>query len=439
MIKRSFYLLWGTQTVSNIADIIYLMGLISFVFGTTQSLIFTSFVPLFRMSSKILSGLIAPIVISRYKLTRILFVSQLGQFILFTGMLSYLWLVPTNRSYVIIFLIVFGMSFLDGWSNPARNALVPRLASEEGLMRANGLISVSDQVVKCGGWALSGVVVAVLGPLPTLTIASVCYGIAMVFTAFIRDTTADGRKSRIHDKSIKQLPTTDGSTNESESAIHKESRWSNLTEGWVLLGRNRRLRSLAMIDVFDTLGGTAWISVFLLAFIQQILHRDESWWGIMNGLFFAGSIIGGLFVVTLVKKLQKRSYLIMLLGLSIYVMLTVLFAFTTQPLVALILLTLSGFPVQVAGVIRHTLIQESVDPIQLPKVFAAWDVIVNLTFMTSMVVLAWFAEKFGMIDLYLLAALLTTISVVIAVFYRKVFKETEVIQPDPIGLSNQIS
>lgn len=438
MIKRSFYLLWGTQTVSNTADIIYLMGLISFVFGSTQSLIFTSFVPLFRMSSKILSGLMAPLVISRYKLTRILFVSQVGQFILFTSMLCYLWLVPANRSYVIIFLIVFGMSFLDGWTNPARNALVPRLASEEGLMRANGLISVSDQVVRCGGWALSGVIVAILGPLPTLTIASVCYGVAMVLTAFIRDTTAEGRKSSIHRKSMKQVPT-DGSAIVSESSLHKESRWSNLTEGWILLGRNRRLRSLAIIDVFDTLGGTAWISVFLLAFIQQVLHRDESWWGIMNGSFFAGSIVGGLFVVTLVKKLQKRSYLIMLLGLSVYVLLTVLFAFTTEPLVALILLTLSGFPVQVAGVIRHTLIQESVDSTQLPKVFAAWDVVVNLTFMSSMVVLAWFADTFGMVNLYLLAALLTTISIVIGVVYRKAFKVTEVVQQDPIGLSNQVS
>lgn len=64
---------------------------------------------------------------------------------------------------MIVFALVTAMSFLDGWTTPARNALIPRLASGEGLMRANSLVSVSDQTVQLAGWGLSGVLVAMLG------------------------------------------------------------------------------------------------------------------------------------------------------------------------------------------------------------------------------------------------------------------------------------
>ncbi|WP_197261959.1 hypothetical protein [Brevibacillus laterosporus] len=100
-------------------------------------------------------------------------------------------------------------------------------------------------------------------------------------------------------------------------------------------------------------GDTAWIGVFVLAFVKQVLNRDESWLGLMNGSFFSGSIVGGLLVVALVKRLQKRSFLFMLLGFTVYILL--------------------------AG---------------------------------------WFADQFGMTNLYLFAAFLTSIAVVVGFFNR---------------------
>ncbi|MNO92315.1 Major Facilitator Superfamily protein [compost metagenome] len=301
-------------------------------------------------------------------------------------------------------------------------------------MRANGFISVSDQVVRCGGWALSGVTVAFIGSLSTLTVASCCYFIAILFTLFIRDPIAESNKDGIPSRNAAQEIGMIGEKEKSETSTKKESRWSLLSEGWIILGRNQRLRSLTIIDAVDTLGGTAWISVFLLAFVQEVLNRDESWWGIMNGAFFAGSIAGGLLVVTFVSRLQKRSYLNMLLALIVYVILTVLFAVSTNAMIALLILALSGLPVQVASVIRRTLIQQSVDAMHLPKVLAAMDVIVNLTFAISLLILAWFADGFGMVNLYLLAAALTTIAVVIGLLFRRSFIETEVIEP--VGISH---
>jgi MFS family permease len=415
LIRRSFYYLWGSQTISNVADIIYMLSVVVLVFSLSNSLMMTIFIPLFRLSSQVLSGLVAPIVLSRFRLTRILLFSQFGQFVIFTLLLFYLWNVPEQRSFLFIFMMVFGMSFLDGWTNPARNALVPRLATGDGLMRANGMVAVGDQVVKCAGWALSGIVVAWLGSLNTLVIASCCYFVAVTVTSFIRDPLDQGELS------------SESSTSAAEAAKGKEkgSHWKELGEGWQIIWHNRRIRSLMIVDSVDTIGGTAWLGVFILAYVTQVLHRDASWWGFMNASFFSGTILGGLLVVGLVKRLQKNSFLYMLGALLVYVLITVVFALNTIPVAALVLFAVSGLPVQMAGIIRHTLLQTSAPAAQLPKVMAGIDVLTNLAFGLSLLFLGWYADRFGMVQVYLLAAAMTTIAVLIGWFYRRDFQGNE--------------
>lgn len=415
MIKRSFYYLWGSQTISNIADIIYILSITVLVFSSSNSLLQTILIPLFRLSAQIVSGLVAPVILSRFRLTRILLFSQLGQFTIFTLLLLYLWIVPGQGAFLFIFIMVFGMSFLDGWTNPARNALVPRLATGEGLMRANGLVAVSDQVVKCAGWALSGIIVAWIGSLNTLLIASCCYILAAIVTSFIRDPL-DQPESGSDSPISPARPAAD----EPEG-----SHWKELGEGWRIIWHNRRIRSLMIVDSIDTIGGTSWLGAFILAYVTQVLHKDASWWGFMNGSFFSGTILGGLLVVGLVKRLQKNSYLYMLGALFVYVLITVVFALNTIPVAALVLFAVSGLPVQMAGIIRRTLLQTSAPAAQLPKVMAGIDVLTNLAFGLSLLFLGWYADRFGMVQVYLLAAAMTTIAVLVGWFYRRDFQDNE--------------
>ncbi|AJE51538.1 MFS transporter [Paenibacillus polymyxa] len=416
MIRRSFYYLWGSQTISNAADIIYMLSVVVLVFSSSNSLMTTILIPLFRLSAQVISGLVAPIVLGRFRLTQVLLFSQFGQFIIFTLLLLYLWIVPEQRSFLFIFVMVFGMSFLDGWTNPARNALVPRLATGEGLMRANGMVAVSDQVVKCAGWALSGMIVAWLGSLNTLAIASCCYLVAVTVTSFIRDPL-DQRESN------PESP--ESSTDAVKPAKEKGSHWKELGEGWKIIWHNRRIRSLMIVDSVDSIGGVSWLGVFILAYVSQVLHRDASWWGFMNASFFSGTILGGLIVVGLVKRLQKNSFLYMLGALLVYVLITIVFALNTIPVAALVLFAVSGLPVQMAGIIRRTLLQTSAPPAQLPKVMAGIDVLTNLAFGLALLFMGWYADRFGMVQVYLLAAAMTTIAVLIGWWYRRDFQENE--------------
>jgi hypothetical protein len=413
-LTRPFYFLWTTQTAANAADVLYIMALTVLVLDQTNSLVSAALMPLMRSGAQMLSSLIAPLLINRFKLPSLMLLSQTGQFLLFLCLAVYLQFYGANASLFIVFALVFVMSFLDGWTTPARNALIPRLiTNEQGLLKANSLISISDQVVQFAGWGLSGVIVAFMGPTPTLLLTAVIYGLAAAFTLGVREpvsSTALSRKSKASpDK--QQMPAA--------------SRWQTLTEGWKVIWAVPRLRVLTFMDIIDMLGGSVWVGAFTLAFVQVALGQGEEWWGFINAAYFAGTVSGGLLVLALARTIGNRYLAAMLIGMTGYGVLTVFYALNTSPYIALILVLLMGPFAELSVINRRTLIQRSVAKLMLPKVLSAQASLLHLVFCISLLVMAGLAEKFGIVNLYLLASILTLLALVTGLFGRKTFRDAE--------------
>lgn len=410
LLTRPFYYLWTTQTMANAADVLYIMALTVLVLNQTESLITAAFMPLMRSGAQMISGLISPLLLNRFKLPALLFLSQTGQFLLFIGLAVYLQLSGDNASLVLVFALVFLMSFLDGWTVPARNALVPRLVThEQGLLKANGLISVSDQVVQFAGWGLSGVIVALLGATPTLLLTVVLYGLAAAFTLGVKEPS----EARSAAQPAEALPGGD--------ADAPLSKWHVLTEGWKAIWRMPRLRLLTFMDMIDMLGGSVWVGAFTLAFVQAALGQGEEWWGFINAAYFAGTVGGGLLVLALVKKIGNRYLTAMLIGMAGYAVLTALYALNTVPFVALILVLLMGPFAELSIINRRTLIQQSTGKEMLPKVLSAQNSLLHLVFCISLLGMAALAEWLGIVNLYLFAAGLTLLALLMGVLGRRAF------------------
>lgn len=409
LLTRSFYYLWTTQTAANAADVLYIMALTVLVLDRTDSLVSAALMPLMRSSAQIVSGFIAPLLINRIKLPSLLLISQTGQFLLFVLLALYLQLNGAAASLTLVFALVFVMSFLDGWTVPARNALVPRLVTqEEGLLRANGLISVSDQVVQFAGWGLSGLLVAFLGPSPALLMTAAIYGLAAAFTLGVREPA---------EASVQMQ----GQPADSEQAA--SSRWKTLTEGWQVIWRMPRLRMLTFMDIIDMLGGSVWVGAFTLAFVQVALKQGEEWWGFINAAYFAGTVGGGLLVLSAVRLIGNRYLGAMLIGMAGYSLLTLMYALNTQPYVALILVLLTGPFTELSVINRRTLIQRSTSKQMLPKVLSAQASLLHLVFCISLLVMAGLAERFGIVNLYLLAAVLTSLAFCVGLLGRRAFRD----------------
>ncbi|MGG1615205.1 MFS transporter [Paenibacillus sp. NRS-1782] len=443
MHKRSFTYLLGTQTMSNAADILYIMALVSLVFHETDSIFSSVLVPLLRMGAQMISGFLAPLILARFQLPFILFVSQFGQLAFFALLLGHLWSAGTNPVWVLVFTLVAAMSFLDGWTTPARNALIPRLASGEGLMRANSLVSVSDQTVQLAGWGLSGVLVAVMGSEKTLLVACGLYTVALIFTSLIRDplegkahyllqpgtrvrsgdTLASGavaeQGQEHHDMPLVQLEDTLYGPESESPALPPKRKKEILREGWSLIGASRRLKALIFMDMIDLLGGSVWVGAFTLAFAQQVLHKSEAWWGYINAAYFAGAIGGGIIVLACVKYLQRRLLPAMLVGMACYGLLTAWYALNTLPPLTLLIVLLMGLPAEMSVVSRRTMMQMSVSVHDLPKVLSAQATLTSMTFCISLLLMGWIADHLGIVNLYLFSALLTLIAVIYGMFSRR--------------------
>ncbi|OMF84241.1 MFS transporter [Paenibacillus sp. FSL R7-0333] len=411
LLTRSFYYLWTTQTAANAADVLYIMALTVLVLDRTDSLVSAALMPLMRSSAQMVSGFIAPLLINRIKLPSLLLISQTGQFLLFVLLALYLQLNGAAASLMLVFALVFVMSFLDGWTVPARNALVPRLVTrEEGLLQANGLISVSDQVVQFAGWGLSGLLVAFLGPSPALLLTAAIYGLAAAFTLGVRESA---------EASVQMQ----GQQADSEPAPSSASKWKTLTEGWQVIWRMPRLRMLTFMDIIDMLGGSVWVGAFTLAFVQVALKQGEEWWGFINAAYFAGTVGGGLLVLSAVRLIGNRYLGAMLIGMAGYGLLTMVYALTTQPYIALVLVLLMGPFAELSVINRRTLIQRSTSKQMLPKVLSAQASLLHLVFCISLLVMAGLAERFGIVNLYLLAAVLTSLALVVGLLGRRAFRD----------------
>lgn len=409
--RRSFYWLWSSQTMSNAADILYVTALTVLVLQGTESVVSTILVPFFRICSQIISGFLAPLLLRKFRLPRLMLLSQGGQFALFAALALYLHAAGTSASLAAIFALVFAMSFLDGWTTPVRNALVPRLVGKDWLMRANGLISVSDQTVQFAGWGVSGVLVAFAGTSRTLLLAGVLYAAALLFTALIREPAANRGQAA------------DTEPGGGEGPAASQTRREALLEGWKLIGRSPRLRGLTLIDSIDMLGGSVWVGAFTLLFVQEALGQGEEWWGFINASYFAGAVLGGLLVVALVRKLQRRLFDSMLAGIFGYAAITLLYAVTTSPAAALLLVLVMGPFAELSMVSRRTLIQQSASDDELPKVLSAQATVLNLIFCASLLGMAKLAESVGIVNLYLYAGGMSLLAFAIGLSVRRHFAD----------------
>lgn len=154
MHKSSFRFLWIGQSLANSGDVFYMVGLIAIIYGITGSVTYMAFVPFFITTSRFLSGMIAPLIIERVQLKSLLAYSQFGKTILVLILGCYTEFFPSSSTIFLIFLLVIAISFLDGWANPARNALVPIFIEQDFLVKANSFLAILDQTIRLGGWTV---------------------------------------------------------------------------------------------------------------------------------------------------------------------------------------------------------------------------------------------------------------------------------------------
>jgi MFS family permease len=381
MKSRSFLFLWLSQSLANLGDVFYTVALVTLVYKVTQNVTFTALVPFFVYTAQLISGLLAPLLLDRMPLQRILLYFQLGKSLILILLCLLTASAVATQHFALLFLFIFLTSFLDGWTTPARNALVPRLVSEKHLIKANSMLATTDQTVQFIGWASGGLLVAALGSVHVLWSTLVLFLFATVLTLPIRDRTKCHREK-----------------NEPGSKL------DSIRVGWLTIWQTPPLRVILFMDVLEGIAEAVWMGAILLAFVQEALQLKEQWWGFINASYLVGTIAGSLIVLLFSKWINRRLTMALLISSTCYGMFILIFGMSQSPWGALLCSLLMGPVYQMRDIAQRTISQQNVSLELLPKVLSAQNTLNYATYMISILLMGLIAETLGVRAVYLTAS-----------------------------------
>lgn len=405
MRKISFYYLWAGQSLANSGDIFYIVGIISVLYITTGSPILTTLVPFTVTFSRFFGGIIAPLIIDRLTLKKMLILSQLLKTIIL--LLLYILISTLDKfdlNIFSIFPIIALVAFLDGWATPARNALLPSLIPSDKLVRINSLFSMTDQIIQLGGWSIGAILVVIFGGEILILITLILFIISTILMWLIKENKINNQEKR-----------------------EKKSRLLSIKEGWMTVWNSLTLRTISFMDIFDSIAGVVWIAAIIYIYVEEVLNKSEAWWGYINSAYFFGVIVGGFICFKGEKLVKEHAYRSILISSILIGILTVSFGYTSIGWLALLTSSLVGVSSQIKFITQLTIIQTVTSKDMLAKVFSVRDVILTGTFGLSSLIFGLIADIFHIHIVFMISAFLIFISSLITFTMRKYLKSKQLI------------
>ncbi|MFJ7469931.1 MFS transporter [Peribacillus frigoritolerans] len=409
MKNTSFRCLWIGQAFANLGDIFYVVGLISLLYNLTGSALYLSLLPFITTIFRFISSLLAPLVIDRFPLKRIIVQSQWWKTVLLVCLGIFIISFDHGFSVAVIFFIAL-ISLLDGVAAPVSAALVPQLVPKEERMKANGFLNVITQTIFVAGWPLGSVLLISTNSSFIIWLTVMLYAVSTIYTGRIKDP-------------------------EQTTAPVAPSNWGSIKSGWVAIRQIPTIRTLISIDFITTLASSVWVAAVIYIYVEQNLQLGEEWWGYINTSYFVGMILSGLIVIRFAKLLEKYIGFFITLGLFLSSLLILLFGSTSIPTLALLLACLYGLPEQIREVIYTKLFQDHATEKTLAKIYAVWGAVINLTFAGSVLLLGFITETYSVKTTFQFSSTLIFLAFLYAIFKRNDLQGKQCDQ----SLSNQSS
>jgi len=273
--------LWLGGLISLIGDWALNVGLPIYIFLLTGSVLALSITLLAASLPPVLFGSVAGVFVDRWDHKRTMVVTN----VLLALVLLPLLLVRSADLVWIVYLVAFVAGTIEQFFLPAQNALLPRLVTEERLVSANSLISVSSNLARLIGPALGGLIAARLGLNGIVLIDAISFLLAALLIAGIASPRAIPQP---------QLATP------SEAPGEREKRglghvWREWIAGLRVIGGERTLAVLLTLFAIMSLGEGVF-GVLYPVYVNQALRGGAQEIGALMSAQAVGGLIGGLLV-----------------------------------------------------------------------------------------------------------------------------------------------
>ena len=282
--NANFARLWCAGLISQAGDWVLVIGLPIYVYILTRSLLATSITFASGIVPQIVLGSVAGVFVDRWNRKRTLVVANL----LLAVALLPLMLVRTPDHVWIVYIVIFAETCFEQFTVPAQNALLPALVTEEQLVPANALNSLSSNLSRLVGPALGGVIAGFFGLSGIVVADTISFLLAALVLTGIPAAAAKG--------AISQRPAGD----KPFASLRRE--WS---DGLRVLFGSRTLWVLVATFTISALGEGVF-GVLYPVFVYQALHGGALEIGELMSAQAVGGLLGGLVAGWLGQRLLSR-------------------------------------------------------------------------------------------------------------------------------------
>jgi MFS family permease len=325
--SRDFRLLFSGQLVSMLGNQITIVAVAYQVFRLTGSTFQVGAISLvslpFLVGGSLYGGTVGDVVDKRKMLSW----SALGLCVL-TALIA-VNAALTHPSLLALYVLTALSAGLAGFSNPARNAAIPRLVGGHQLIAAYSLNQTTIQLATVVGPVLGGVLVAISFPF--------AYGVdAVSFLAIFAATLA-----------MSPLPALTDARRPGLSAIR---------EGFAYLRGRQVLQGVYLLDLNAMILGMP--SALFPAFATERFHGGS----LVVGLLYAAPGVGGFlgaFTTGWVASVRRRGRAVVI-AVIVWGLAIAGFGVSRVLWVALVLLAIAGWADVISAVLRNTILQQSI-------------------------------------------------------------------------------
>jgi DHA3 family macrolide efflux protein-like MFS transporter len=348
--KRDFRLLWSAQLVSTVGTALTDLAAGILVFRVTGSALSVGLMFMAVSIPTLFVGLIAGVFVDRYDRRKIMVIADL----LRAGIVASIpFLISINLAF--LYIAVALVSAISQFFNPANDALLPEVASDEELAAANSWIMISSFGSTSVGFALSGLLAAAFDINWAFWLDAVTFLISASCLLFVRV----GKVETQERTSVKVVV-------------------ENLKEGIATLLGTPILRSLFLVSAPVYLSFGLW-NVLLLPFALHVLNAGEFGYGLQEGVTSVGFVVGSLLMAKWAERFREGSWIVVAtIGMGVS---GVFYGLSTSIVLAIALVTLSGFFNAPASISKRLIMQRSTPRELRGRVFSAFAVARDVVFL----------------------------------------------------------
>ena len=360
--KRDFSLMWSAQLVSTIGEALTDLAAAILIFRITNSAFAVGAVLMVTAIPTLFVGLFAGVFVDRFDKKRILLLANLLRGFIVLGIpLAHTTFMPGNQDAFVFAL--YGLIFISAtvrqFFDPAWEAVLPEIATEEELTQANSFLAVSSFGSTAVGFAAAGFLASTGDYLLAFYIDAITY-----FAAFALLLPVHVQK---------------GAASEEVTSVGVVV--DNLKSGAQYLWRTPILRSIFLVGAPVFLSFGLW-NVLLLPMSIRVLDGTEFEYGLQEGLTSVGFVIGSFFMAKLGDRLPEGTWLVV--GTVLMGLFGVFYGLAPNMQIAILMVTITGFLNAPQSIARRLLLQRHIPRDMRGRVFAAMFVSRDVLFLLGM-------------------------------------------------------